>query len=628
MGTTDRFGLSTFGPRMPGTSIDDDGGKFSDSDRLLLDRILQQFESHSHQAGGTRLGDPSAAPTANLLSSGGSLPGGRTYAYAVTFIDQFGMETAPSPTVTVTTPSAVSAPLAPDVQTAVGGSLVAGTYYYGITYLTADGGETSMSNPNVATVVAGEGSVIVAWGDLPSAVTQVSVWRRPTSKTYFTRIATVGGTGATDDGSVLDDPCACEPENQPPDTDETSSSSSVTVTLSSADQAVLNASGSTLQGWCLYRTELVGSWPGQALVQRVALHTTADDPDTPFVTSWTDIGDDLLYGAPPSRSQTLQPPTAITPLTLSNLSGTAAEGTMGMYQSFPFIRMLSGWHGLMTAHTTLPSSAPDGATVITPAGAYLRVSGAWAAVASGGGGGTDPETPASGWSLIPATIKTPGDALTLALTPIEWHNLGTPGTLRLDANPAITGSASGMSVEVTWYEGATVGGTETFSSLVDATPLTLLDIPNADGLVDKITILVSAPGSSSMITLSKVDAVSWIPGWYSPVPVPNPILLADGTALAMGLTFPAPGVVGAYSASPAVTNRGTNTPYSLYAYSLTNGVPDMYVTLDTDSQPLTGDPVVSGTLTTGADALLISFSGFSNDYVEYAMVPVQPEVTP
>ena len=40
MGTTDRFGLSTFGPRMPGTSIDDDGGKFSDSDRLLLDRIL------------------------------------------------------------------------------------------------------------------------------------------------------------------------------------------------------------------------------------------------------------------------------------------------------------------------------------------------------------------------------------------------------------------------------------------------------------------------------------------------------------------------------------------------------------------------------------------------------------
>lgn len=123
---TERFGLSYFGGPVPG-SLTQNGAKFTLIDPQVIDRVLAALEDHTH-AGGVRVEDPGTdeedAPDAVLETTGGDLPGGRTFYYSISYVDRYGLESARSAEVEVVTDAPISIPLPPsltarDPQTAV-----------------------------------------------------------------------------------------------------------------------------------------------------------------------------------------------------------------------------------------------------------------------------------------------------------------------------------------------------------------------------------------------------------------------------------------------------------------------------------------------------------------------------
>lgn len=305
---TQRFGLNHYGGAVPG-SLSDDGGKFTGRDRQLIDRLLAAFEVHNHQ-GGERLADPVSAPAVTLDPNGGALPAGTTFFYRVSYVDQYGLETAAGPEVSETTPAALEAPPTPAVTAVSGGVLEAGIYYHAATWHAADGTETTLSAPAVINLQGDLQTVRVSFADpIPAGATQVSIWRQGPLDSGFTRIATVTTTGFTyydDTGSVASDPCACDPENMPPDTNETNATSRIRLTLPSAE-----ISPPTLvQKWRVYRTTTSGSYPASSLMAEVT--ETADELTGALVDFWIDDGSaEPTAGQPLELSQTLRPSTDV-----------------------------------------------------------------------------------------------------------------------------------------------------------------------------------------------------------------------------------------------------------------------------------------------------------------------------
>lgn len=299
MGTTQRFGLSTVGGPFGG-SLTEDGYKFTGTDRELIDRILQALENHTH-GGGDRLGDPTDPPTAALDTVGGTLSSGMTYHYRVSFVDQFGLESAGSPEVAIVMPASVAVPGAPLLAAQVGGTLAEGVYYYGITAY-AGSEQTPLGPAAVITLLPDRGSVELTMPAIPVGADSLAVWRQGPDEPGFTQIAT-GIVAATylDDGSVAADPCACDPANMPPSDNRTSSSNTVTITV---PHSVDVQSGGLIKKWRLYRTTVSGAYSSSSLVAEVSDIVEATGL---LATTYTDRGGVLLPGRPVDVSQTLTP---------------------------------------------------------------------------------------------------------------------------------------------------------------------------------------------------------------------------------------------------------------------------------------------------------------------------------
>lgn len=301
---TQRFGLNHFGGTTPG-SLSDDAGKFTGRDRQLIDRLLGAFEVHTHQGGG-KLEDPVESPTVALATSGGALPAGTTFYYRVSYVDQYGLETAAGPEISVTTPSGLSAPPTPAVTAIAGGVLEAGIYYYAATWHAADGTETTISAPAVINLLGDLPTVRLSFADpIPLDAAQVSIWRQGPLDAGFTRLATVTTTAFThydDDGSIASDPCACDPENLPPDTNETNATSVAAITLPAAEITP----PTLVRKWRVYRTTTQGSYSAGSLLAEVS--ETADELTGALVDTYNDDGTaTLMGGAPLEVSQTLKP---------------------------------------------------------------------------------------------------------------------------------------------------------------------------------------------------------------------------------------------------------------------------------------------------------------------------------
>lgn len=369
--TTPRFGLNYFGGNIPG-SLTDDGQKYTLADRLLIDKLLAAVEAHSHHLQPADTDEPSDAPTLTLHDdAGGTLEAGHTYYYEVTFVDDAGLETPAGDEVSIATPDLLDPPGAPSAESATGGSLPSGMFYYALTAIR--GTEESTLGPSFSvTLLAGEGTANLTLPAL-GAADSIRVWRMGLNESYFTKIGTSSSGTFADTGSVAADPCACDPDNQPPAANAGASIYSVTVALATADATIITAGGQ--KAWRIYRTETSGNYLASSLVHEVVETVDELDPDSGLVTTWIDAGDDLLPGTPPNSNQRM----VFTPYSFQVVT------------SFP------------TA-----SDYPEGYPLIKDGLLYMQIGGVWTAV--GGGGSFDlATTPRGGYSSPWGGIAVPGD---------------------------------------------------------------------------------------------------------------------------------------------------------------------------------------------------------------------------
>lgn len=421
--TTPRFGLNYFGGDIPG-SLTDDGQKYTLADRLLIDKLLAAVEAHNHHLQPADTAEPSTAPTLTLHSdAGGTLEAGHTYYYEVTFVDDAGLETPAGDEVSISTPDLLDSPGAPSGESATGGSLPSGMFYYALTAIRGTE-ESTLGSSFSLTLLAGEGTsnlTLPALGDADS----LRVWRMGLNESYYTKIGTSSSGTFVDDGSVAADPCACDPDNQPPAANAGASIYSVTVALSTPDATIITAGGQ--RAWRIYRSETSGNYLASSLVHEVVETVDELDPTSGLVTSWIDAGDDLLPGTPPHSNQRM----VFTPY------------------SFEVV-------------TIFPTATdyPEGYPLIKSGLLYMQIGGTWTAVGGGGGSFDLTTMPRGGFSSAWSGLSIPGDPVNgLAITDLTgakeanaWFT-GKPLTdIYPDLGDAIVQDWSGIYA----YEGACI----------------------------------------------------------------------------------------------------------------------------------------------------------------------------
>lgn len=353
MTTTQRFGLKRVGGAAGG-ALSDDGAQFSNADRVAIDKILAAYEAHDH-SGGTRLGNPTAAPTVELMTSGGILPPGRTFYYRVSYVDKYGLESRASNEVAISTPDPVARPGAPVLTPGTGGTLAQDTYYYAVTAEAGDY-ETQLGPLSAFTLTGTNNAITVEIPALPSGADGFGIWRQASGEDGLTKVATGVVTDWLDDGSVPADPCACDPDKLPPETNRTNATNAVTVTVPVADQTLLTSD--LARRWRIYRTSVSGDYGASSLVAEVVdLDTNGD-----LVVVARDTGTALLPGIPLEVSRTLTPSIAV-----GGGPGGAGGHLFLEDSAGETWRVLASHNGrLETRPTGWPTGeGPDGAVVLT-----------------------------------------------------------------------------------------------------------------------------------------------------------------------------------------------------------------------------------------------------------------------
>lgn len=438
---TSRFGLSTFGGEVDG-SILDDSGKYTGLDRQLLDLLLAATEQHNHRFTADDAAGPSDAATATIGTSG-ALSAGLDYSYVVSFVDADGLETPAGDEVTVSTPDILDAPDAPSGETATGGTLGEGAYDYALTGVRGDE-QSALGDLFSITVLGDEGTVeltLPALGDADS----YNVWRRKDVDGGFTLIDTVTSTSVTDDGSVPAYPFPTDPNYAPPTDNEGVDQYSFTVTLSAADQAVVQ----NYQSWRLYRTTTAGIYSAQSLVAEVTEHVVELDLDSDLIVSYDDLGDALVTGKPTAIDQRMH------------------------FEAFTFEESVS----LAAASGDYPANYPLVVNNIL----YINNGlGDWIQVGGASGGSN-------------------GQVLTLVSSTPQWadvpHELPTAGT-----TGQILAKNSGSNYDVEWISMAAGSGLDELAP-GGTTGQVLAKASNADGDVEWVDMEAGSGGGGGPVTV-------------------------------------------------------------------------------------------------------------------------------
>lgn len=202
----------------PGESLIEDDGSFIGRDRDLIDFFLERGAKTHRHTGASGLPDPDVAPSASVTPSGGTIPGELDLVIGYTLQDDSRGETTLSPTVTVTTPDRLPTPdTAPTVEVVyTDGNLTVDTYYYAVTHVDGDGGETPLGPAAIAQRQPGYANAKVELSDLDAGLADVGAagWRlyRARSGGQFAYLASGTGGTFTDDGSVSP-VCDAQPPN-------------------------------------------------------------------------------------------------------------------------------------------------------------------------------------------------------------------------------------------------------------------------------------------------------------------------------------------------------------------------------------------------------------------------------
>ncbi len=293
MGRTQHLGLNKFGAE---GRISDEGYKFSNRDRDLIDTIIQSLLLHDHSpepSGNSLVGPPAGtAPTLTVASSGGVLLAGRDYYYKIAYVDVLGNETEAGVAGLASTPDALFPPESQVLTTAdTGGTLVAGTYKYALAFYQDGGGITTAPNTDVIVIPSGTSTntVTIPLPTLPDDADGWRIYRKaPGELEYWFLVSVASGpTDYVDDGSINPD---CTSRRSTANT--TNSTNKITIDLP-AGYLPLDL---RVTGWRIYRTGAAGSYPANSLVATVVETTTEGGAD--LVTTFDDIGEALNQGIP------------------------------------------------------------------------------------------------------------------------------------------------------------------------------------------------------------------------------------------------------------------------------------------------------------------------------------------
>ena len=292
MTTTARFGLTL-------------GDNLSDHDKTVIDVVLAALETHDHK-GGNRVVDPTTAPTAVLSSTGGTLAAGQGYHYVASFLDRFGLETAQSSELVVTTPQALEAPPIPILTTVIGGTLPLGLTSYLLSGVDAAGNETRLSAVGLVTITDFK-TVHLNAVSLDPAIVSVNVYRKWPNHVLYTKIAAVfpvANLPFIDNGSVVDREDV-DPNLVNPTSNLTNATSAVL--LSFPDPLLVGADPSSIHAVRVYRSLQSGVYGVNSLL--VESRTTVNQDGTGgLLTTFLDDGSLVLgEGSPLLTSQTLNP---------------------------------------------------------------------------------------------------------------------------------------------------------------------------------------------------------------------------------------------------------------------------------------------------------------------------------
>lgn len=285
---TGHYGLTRVGE---GENLSKSGWAALNSDRIVIDSLLNALENHTHSAE-PRLADPIDPPTLEATTTGGSLPSGVTAYYSVAYVDKWGLETAASPEAGITMPSQVTAPTAPSLTLySTGGSLTPGRYTY---VLTAVGmaGETNASTRAEVVIESGSTSRIeISLPDLPTNAEFFRLYRaRPGQPQLHRVMDEIVDDHVTDDGSVHED---CD--LVVPVVNDTGSTASVTIDIGELPEGAVS--------WKIYRTFSPGNYSSASLVHNVV--EGLSDLDPTVRTTWVDAGDNISLGVPRRNSATI-----------------------------------------------------------------------------------------------------------------------------------------------------------------------------------------------------------------------------------------------------------------------------------------------------------------------------------
>lgn len=350
---TPRFDLSVVGGEYGG-SLADDGGKYTSTDRLMIDSLLSQVEQHDHHYRPSVTAVGPGAPEVALAAGAGSLEAGRTFYYSYAMLDAGGLEGELSEEASISTPDLLAAPgeLASamrDDQPIPVGTLPPGNYTYMLTALR--GAEESIPGPELDIYIGETQGILLALPGFGEA-DAMRVWRMADGDPGFTKVALVhpGDVTFEDTGAVPADPCSCDPENLPPTRNVGIDEYGITVSLPSGVDPGY--------GWRLYRTDTSGFYDAASLVEEVISLVDEGNPSSPVMSSWLDVGDPLIVGTPlPTRSRMRVKPF--------------------VFDSGPDLPAVAGY--------------PEGYPYVSGDKLYVVVGGVWTAVGKGGGD-SEPET--------------------------------------------------------------------------------------------------------------------------------------------------------------------------------------------------------------------------------------------
>ncbi len=319
MATTENFNLKRL---VPGDDFFADGYKFSNGDRVTIDRLLAQGIAHIHDGVATALSTPSSTLTLTKVNTIGSIPAGTRVYYRYSFVDATGAESAAKVEKFIDTTLPVVEPASPTLTlSTVGGTLLAGNYYYVLSaYTNVNTQETKTLTPAYITVPATTSTnrITINFPTKPVGATGFNIYRlKPGALAYAYLKSTTTETSFTDSGVVQENA-----NRSLPVSNLTNGTNSVVVTIPTPVPVGMT--------WKLYRTFAVGDYTNSLLHWIVEETAEGSGVITP---TFTDTGGSTATGTPQETSQTLLNPAKVN---LTDAVHVQGRLPMGAVSGFPF----------------------------------------------------------------------------------------------------------------------------------------------------------------------------------------------------------------------------------------------------------------------------------------------------